>query len=414
MFMPRRKRHSTNLWAPTFAAIALMISGAGGGAWPLFTVPAARAQDEGGETPDREIERRRQELQELKFQIQKEQEAAQRLRGREKRVLEDVQAADRQLETTQRYLKKLAEQDRAIRARLGQLELEISARGGELQDTRSRLAQRVREMYKTGNPRMLEFVFSSRSLPDLFNRVHFMLRLADEDRRLIDRISGTHRSLITDKSAVERNYAELRQIELEKQREERRIANLKQKRESQVTNLRRQSQAHEGAAQELQQAEQRLQALIERLERRRRTEPEFVPPSGPFARARGRLPWPARGRIVGRYGLQTHPEFGTATQNNGIDIEAAPGTAVHAVADGKVDYRDWLTGYGNCVILNHGGGYYTLYAHLSDVLVSTGQQVAGGGVIARSGDTGSLKGPMLHFEVRRGASAMDPLGWLAP
>jgi len=115
-----------------------------------------------------------------------------------------------------------------------------------------------------------------------------------------------------------------------------------------------------------------------------------------------------RGKVIEDYGLHTHPKFGTSTRNNGIDIQAPAGTPVRAVADGFVDYRDWLTGYGNCVILNHGKSYYTLYAHLSDVAVSTGQTVAGGDVIGTVGDTGSLKGPMLHFEVRHAASAVDP------
>lgn len=383
--------------------------------WPPPLVsPAVGQEKRAGDDPNQEIDRRREELRVLKLQIEKEQAAADRIRGREKKVLEEVTSADRRLATTKQYLKKLAEQEKAIRSRLGHLSLEISARADELDGARSRLALRVREMYKVGHPHLLEFVVSSHSLPDLFNRLHFMLLLADEDRKLIEMVAGTHRALVTDKGQVERNYTELQQIEQEKQKEERRLADLKRRRESQVTSLRKQRRAHEGAATELQEAEQRLQSLIQRLERRRRTEPEFVPPSGPFAQARGKLPWPVGGRVTGRYGLHRHPDFGTATQNNGIDIEAPTGSPVRAVADGKVDYRDWLTGYGNCVILNHGGGYYTLYAHLSEVLIGAGQEVSAGTAIGRSGDTGSLKGPMLHFEVRRGASALDPLGWLRP
>jgi len=380
----------------------------------LHAAPArAQDQEDRGGDPEAEIDRRRDELRELKLQIEKERSAAQQLRGRERKVLSEVQAADRQLATTKRYLKKLADQERAIRSRLGQLDLDISARQGELGQAQSRLAKRVREMYKTGNPGMLEFIFSSDSLPDLFDRLVFMLKLADEEKRLMETIAGTHRTLVTDRSDVERNYRELQEIEQEKQKEQHQLDDLKRRRETQVTSLRRKRQAHEGAAEELKEAEQRLQSLIRRLEMKRKSAPEFVPPSGPFAQARGRLPWPARGEIIGRYGLHTHPQFGTATQNNGIDIQAAPGTPVRAVADGKVDYRDWLAGYGNCIILNHGGGYYTLYAHLSEVLVGGGQQVDGGTVIGHAGDSGSLKGPMLHFELRRGASAMDPLGWLA-
>ncbi len=366
----------------------------------------------GGEVSAEDIARRRQELIELRLQIERERAEAERLRGREKKVLAEINAADRQLASTKKYLRKLAEQERAINKRLDRLDLDIKAREGDLEQASSRLARRVQEMYKTGNPSLIEVVFSSASLPDLADRIYLMTRLADEETRLIGKITAARASLVADHGEVERNYSELQQIEKEKQREHSRTVDLKKQRESQVSSLRKQRAGHEAAAEELKAAQARLEAIIRQLESQRRSEPEFVPPSGPFAEARGRLPWPAAGKVLEGFGLHTHPKFGTATRNNGIDITAPAGTPVRAVADGKVDYRDWLTGYGNCIILNHGGGYYTLYAHLAEVAVVVGQLVPGGTVIGAVGDTGSLVGPKLHFEVRKGAQAVDPTDWL--
>jgi septal ring factor EnvC (AmiA/AmiB activator) len=377
----------------------------------LFTgaAPAAPAAAD----PAGEIDRRRDELRDLKLEIERERAAAEKLKGREKKVLAEVQAADRELAATQRYLRKLAEQERALTARLAQLGLEIEVREGDLGTARGRLARRVRAVYKTGDPTLLEILFSSASLPDLAGRVRFLMLLAEEDRRLMGTIAGARQALVADRGEAERSHAEVLEIQGEKLREEKRLRELRRQREGQIGTLRKQRQTHEAAAQELKEAEQKLTAIIKRLESQRKTEPEFVPLTGPFAQLRGRLPWPSRGQLIGRFGLHTHPTFGTATQNNGIDIGVAAGGPVRAVASGKVDYRDWLAGYGNCVILNHGAGYYTLYAHLSEVLVAVGQEVAAGALIAETGDSGSLKGPMLHFEVRQGSRAMDPLGWLA-
>ena len=101
------------------------------------------------------------------------------------------------------------------------------------------------------------------------------------------------------------------------------------------------------------------------------------------------------------------------TFNNGIDIRATPSEAVHAVARGRVDFTSSDYGsYGQMIILNHGNGYYTLYAHLSNVGVSRAQEVAAGQTIGAAGDTGSLKGTVLHFEIRKGRQSVDPLGWL--
>jgi murein DD-endopeptidase MepM/ murein hydrolase activator NlpD len=112
------------------------------------------------------------------------------------------------------------------------------------------------------------------------------------------------------------------------------------------------------------------------------------------------------------FGRETHPRFGTETVRTGIDIEAAEGTPIRAVAPGAVAYRGWLKGYGNLLVLDHGDGYYTLYAHASQILVDEGDQVKGGELVGRVGETGSVEGPRLHFEVRYQSRAEDPQLWL--
>lgn len=391
---------------------ATVMVGAVGFAALILALVLASDRSAAQSAGDDDIARRRGELARLKKQLESESAEAEKAARREKKVLGEIQAVDRQLTTTRAYMKKLGEQEKAIKARLGRLELEIAAREAELTEARSRLAYRVREIYKTGKPGLLEVVFSSVSLPDLFNRIHFMTRLADEEKRLMDTIEEARHVVVETRAEVERSYIEVQQIESEQLREEQRMSEIRRNRQAQIENLRKKREAHEAAAEELRVAQEKLTELIRRLEEQRRAAPDFVPPSGPFAEARGKLPWPVRGKVLQGYGRHIDPDFKTATQNNGIDIEAPAGTAVRAVADGRVDYRDWLTGYGNCVILNHGGGYYTLYAHLSQVLVGAGETVPGGLVIGAVGDTGSLKGNMLHFEVRQGSKAIDPAGWL--
>jgi septal ring factor EnvC (AmiA/AmiB activator) len=136
-----------------------------------------------------------------------------------------------------------------------------------------------------------------------------------------------------------------------------------------------------------------------------------VPLLGDFAKNRGRLPWPATGRVARGFGQQTNPRFGTSTFSSGIDIAAPFGAAIQAVSRGRVEYVNWLEGYGKCVILNHGSGYYTLYAHASEIAVAVGKEVAAGEVIGKVGDTGSTSGTVLHFEIRRGKEALNPLEW---
>jgi murein hydrolase activator len=129
---------------------------------------------------------------------------------------------------------------------------------------------------------------------------------------------------------------------------------------------------------------------------------------------RGRLAWPADGKVVAEYGAQVHPRFGTKTFRNGIDIEVAEGTDIKAVYPGHVVYTGWFRGYGNLIIVDHGGEYYTLYAHAADIKVNEGDEVKQGQSIGTVGDTGSLQGPRLYFEVRHQGKPQDPAQWLRP
>jgi murein DD-endopeptidase MepM/ murein hydrolase activator NlpD len=202
-----------------------------------------------------------------------------------------------------------------------------------------------------------------------------------------------------------------------------RLAQQRQQRAETVLEIQTQRQAYEAAAAELERTARALQNLLTRLEKQRREEADKAkqqgrtvePFTGDFARGQGSLDWPLRGDIVGTFGPETHARYGTTINNDGIDIAAPIGTAVRAVAKSKVAYtNDDYASYGEIVILNHGDGYYTLYGHLSEIDVSVGQDVASGQVIGRSGDTGSIKGAVLHFEVRRGSTALDPRNWLRP
>lgn len=112
------------------------------------------------------------------------------------------------------------------------------------------------------------------------------------------------------------------------------------------------------------------------------------------------------------YGPYKHPVLKTITNNLGIDIEAPLGTPVHAVAAGRVTAITWQRGRGNLVIINHGGGFYTVYTHLNEIFVNLQEPVEGGEVIGRVGETGTLEKPVLHFQLWQGFDHMDPQQWL--
>jgi murein DD-endopeptidase MepM/ murein hydrolase activator NlpD len=139
------------------------------------------------------------------------------------------------------------------------------------------------------------------------------------------------------------------------------------------------------------------------------------PPSGVDpVKLQGTLPWPAPGPVLAPFGPLRHPRFGTLVPHNGIDIGATAGLPVRAVADGAVIFSDWFQGYGRTVIIDHGNGLMTVSSHLAEIVTVAGRDVSGGETIGLVGDSGTLEGPRLYFEVRRDGEPQEPVAWLAP
>jgi septal ring factor EnvC (AmiA/AmiB activator) len=157
---------------------------------------------------------------------------------------------------------------------------------------------------------------------------------------------------------------------------------------------------------ELEQTEKELAGMVNDMQ-------STVGTSG-FRARKGQLPFPTQGLVEVGFGKIVNPRFNTVTVQKGLDIRAAEGSVVHTVGSGNVVFAGWLKGYGNLVIVDHGGNFHSLYAHLANMQVEVGNAVEEGESIGQVGDTGSLKGSFLYFEIRKAGQAVDPLPWLKP
>lgn len=349
----------------------------------------------------------RDRLEEVRQQLDQARERASAARQREASLLAELERLDRRLREVALQLEALEGQRGRVAEDLVSQQAGLSARLDAF--ARWSIAPAAPDWFPDGAA-----VARRRAVADLARVLHRDLdRLAQYDEtaaRLAARqaaVTRARRTLVTLRQAVE---ARRRQVAAES---DRRRALLQAVREDRAT--------QERMAVELREAARRLESLVQRLARRpparralaRPSEPGRPPgPAVGFGRERGQLPWPIEGRVVGEFGREVHPRFGTETVRSGVDIEAPEGAPIRAVAAGTVAYRGWLRGYGNLVVLDHGDGYHTLYAHASEVLVDAGEQVSAGAVIGRAGDTGSVEGVRLHFEVRYQGRAEDPRLWL--
>lgn len=364
-------------------------------------------------------ERRR--LEQINREAAEKRAAAGRMKVQENKAVGQLRRTDRDLRRTRDRLRNLQRRQRQIDDQLEVTRANLERSVQSLARAKRRLAKRLRESYKYGPARELEVLFSTRSFAQLLARWDFLTMVAQQDRILLESVRAERDRVESDKSLLETNLSQVERTAKLTDREQASLTQLRQKRAGDVKSIQTQRQAYEAAAAELERTARRIQALLARLERQRREEATRAreqgrdpqPYSGDFAKGQGSLDWPVRGEVVGQFGISTHPRFGTQIHNDGIDIAAPVGTAVRAVAKGRVDFAsDDYEGVGGMVVLNHGDGYYTLYSHLSQVSVRNAQEVASGEVIGRVGEEGSLKGPVLHFEVRKGSAAQNPGSWL--
>jgi septal ring factor EnvC (AmiA/AmiB activator) len=367
---------------------------------------------------DTEIDDARVQLEELKQQAEASRRRARQFADQEKGVLGNLRQAEEALGATRKYIRKLDSRQATVQQDLRQTVVELSWAQDELTSRRGELARRLRYSYMYSKARALEVVFSADSFPNLLQRTAFLNRVLQQDRKLIEVVTDRKGEVHVKLANLERQRSELQTLQDEKQTEEAQYQALKQEREENLATVRGQKSAHQAAARELDLAASQLGAVLTELERKRqealrrnnRVVTELDRKN--FEKNRGRLPWPVRGDVVTRFGRQEHPKYKTVTISNGIDISASEGTAVEAVGDGVVDLARWLPGYGQTVIVNHGRGYYSVYGHLATIAVSPDDPVQPGQRLGTVGDTGSLKGTVLHFEVRHGGTAEDPEGWL--
>ena len=365
---------------------------------------------------DAEIDAQRRELESLKQQLDERRRTGQALKGREKSLLGQLRESEKNLQLTVRYLNALERRRRAVASSLGDATVELARTAVQLDTDRRRLSWRLREIYKRGRSADLEYLLSARSFGDLVARTYYLARIAQEDRGQV-LLTQARRGQVQDtKTRLESRKRELDRLKAETDRERLSLNQIRVERANLLKKIRSDAKSNEQAAVELERASRRIQGLIGELEKRRlaaeRGAPGTEPPLlGDFGRNRGRLPWPVNGRVARPFGSQVNPRFGTKTFNSGVDIAATFGTPITVVAKGRVEYVNWLEGYGKCAIINHGGGFYTLYANASEILVSVGKDVAAGEIIGRVGDTGSTMGTALHFEIRKGREALNPLEW---
>ena len=348
----------------------------------------------------------KKELKILKKKIARQEKLLSSVGKKEGKLLGKLKKIDNQIKLKERELKIYQWNSLINKKKLAKLEKNLNINKKELKAQKILLGKRFRQIYKEGPVFPLKVAFSSESVSDLLQRLKYMELIAEHDASLMADYKIRLDGLNTEKEsllAVRAKLVRLGKDALGKQGE---FKKARKNKNYFLKKINKKKQLGIQTRKELLKASNNLNDLIKKLLTK------LVSGTGlDISDKKGRLSLPVKGKILNKFGRQKDKQFASFIVHNGINIRVRTGMSVRSVFDGKVLYTGELEGYGNLVIIGHGKDYHSLYGHLDRIYVKQNQVVQTGDIIGLSGDTGSLIGETLYFEMRKNGKPIEPVRW---
>ncbi len=361
----------------------------------------------------RKIEGKEGELDRLRREIREERARIQELRKKEKDIGKYLERLRKEAGLTRELLEGIEEKKAMLEEQVEDLRSTLQANENNYARRLKLFSGRLRAIYKEGERSIWQEILESDSFSELVQKYKFFVIVASRDAAMVEDLKKRKDRISREETELTSMLYQVTMAESEKRTELERLEKNRRERKKALSGLEAEEAERQRKIENLAAAERNLVEIIAGLEKRRdalmRMDGDYGEPE--FESLRGRMTRPAEGPTARKFGKSRHPRYGTVTFNSGVDIKAREGSPIRAVARGRVEYSGALSGYGNCIIVNHGGGYYSLYARIGRIFASQGDQVEEGDVIAEIEKKGSSKSDDFHFEIRRSKEALDPGEW---
>lgn len=366
----------------------------------IALAPAAR-----GDEPSGNIDDAREKLETIQKRMGKAQERIQESEKRERSILGSIEALDREIGKARLKIKDLNARERDLKERISASESSIRDIRRQKERTAGWLSLRSAALYKAGRLSYLRVILNSTGIEDLQRRSYYLRILAESDSELFNLSTELYQREQRQVEALRSAKAQL--ISTRRDQEESLAVLARKKRDKDLILAATRDKKDKNATllRELESSASHLERMLSALELQAKTG------ESAFPTLKGSLKRPVSGKVVRSFGRNRTGRFNTYTLSNGVTIQSAEGTPIRSVYGGKVIFADWFSGYGRIIIVDHGGGYYTLYGHLSELKVAMGDEVEADTIIGLVGDSGSLEGPALYFEIRHHGKPVNPSPW---
>jgi septal ring factor EnvC (AmiA/AmiB activator) len=369
---------------------------------------------------EKELKAQSSAIQSLRNEIEATKKRIQSEDRKEKSSARRVSNLSEEISLLQRLVKEIKKEEKLLVADISRTESQILSSEIELDTLRSRYARRINKIYKKGQLTNLEKIFSSTSWRQAIYRSKYLKIIAEIDQKTYDTIKSLLVEIGKQKINLEAALRKKRRLKRDRSQTLTLVQNKKRKEQRALVKIRESQKDLKIFLTEKQAGVKQLEIIISkirddinRFEREARIrQQQLALQSKEFPKLKGQLEWPAKGRVITKFGRQWNPKLKTTTENPGIDIKGKPGSEIRTVLGGVVTTITFIRGFGTTIIIDHGNGFYTVYSHVTKVETNEDSQVRGGDVIAYMGDSSSINGSQLHFEIWGQGKKLDPEKWL--
>ena len=356
----------------------------------------------------------------LKDEINSLRQKIKKTESKERSTVRRISTLDEEVALVSKLIQSLKSEEKKTRNRIVMLKKDLQLNEQELEYLRLRYEQRVVNTFMKGKLTDLEKVMSSTSWRQAMYRAHYLKIISDIEQNMKKKIERLLIEISKQKLDLEASLRDNINLKREKEKQMQSLRNMKINRQKELTRIRTDKKALGSYIAEKSAGIKQLESIIKKIledksrferEDRIRRQREAMRTKS-FQNLKGQLPWPADGRITSKFGRQWNSQLKTTTENPGIDIKGQPGSPIRVVLSGVITTITYIRGYGTTIIVDHGSGFYSVYSHVTNIQTSVDNEVRSGDTIAYMGESGSINGSKLHFEIWGKGQKLDPEKWL--
>lgn len=374
----------------------------------LTLVPKEQASSETGTSPESRPDSKTEQQKALATQIAQEEKKVNTFSKKEMEVVEGLNEIDYALNQARIKSQALAREAKDLAGKIKKIQESRDILAARIDENQIYAGRRFNSLYRMRMIGRLDVAGAPSSMFDFFLTQNAMKQLIQSDLQVIEKQTQDLKELSLLEEELGRQAGAKTALEAELDLQIQARERETRKKEAILTEIQQQKNLSLAALESLKASARDLDQKLNLLDK----EPRILGEDTSFSLQKGQLMFPVQGNVVSTFGPSQTGDYKSFTFQSGIDIKVERGEPVRAVFKGEVMYSQWLKGYGNLMIIDHGENYYTLYAHVQEVFKKKGERVDTGEVIATAGDTGSIKGLCLHFEVRHHGTPVNPMQWL--